>query len=104
MQKQFIQKLITVRPNADVDFHFDLASVEYMWKTYGRNAENPTLITETYENTGSTFMITRTWTSYEDYLNFRRDPIVLASIIESNAYNVEKGIIAQDISDMSQMD
>jgi hypothetical protein len=104
MQNNFIQKLITVRPNADVDFHFDLTSAQYMWKTYGRNAENPTLISETYENTGSTFMITRTWTSYEDYLNFRKDPIVLASIIESNEYNVQHGIIAQDISDMSQMD
>jgi hypothetical protein len=104
MQKQFIQKLITVRPNADVDFHFDLASVEYMWKTYGRNAENPTLIAEMYENTGTTFLITRTWISYDEYLKFRRDPIVLISIIESNAYNVENGIIAQDISDMSQTD
>lgn len=104
MQKQFIQKLITVRPSADVDFHFDLESVQYMWKVYGRNAANPTLIAETYENTGSTFMITRTWTSYEDYLDFRRDPIVLNSIIESNAYNVEHGIVAQDISDMSQAD
>lgn len=104
MQKQFIQKLIMVRPNADVDFHFDLTSAEYMWKKYGRNAENPTMISEVYENTGSTFQITRTWISYQDYLDFRKDVIVLNSIIESNAYNVEHGIVAQDISDMSQAD
>jgi len=104
MQKQFIQKLIMVRPNNEADFHFDLPSAEYMWKKYGRNAESPTMLAETYENTGTTFLITRTWLSYEDYLEFRRDPIVLSSIIESNAYNVEHGIIAQDISDMSQID
>jgi hypothetical protein len=104
MQPQFIQKLIMVRPNVDVDFHFDLPSTQYMWKTYGRNSESPKLISETYENTGATFMLTRHWASYEDYLQFRRDPIVLSSIIESNAYNVKNGIIAQDISDMSQSD
>jgi hypothetical protein len=104
MPKQFIQKLVMVRPNTGVEYHFDVKSVQYIWKTYGRNSGQPTLLSETHENQGTTFIITRTWESYEAYQNFKKDPVILASIGESEAYNAENGILTQDVSDLNQND
>lgn len=104
MPNQFIQKLVMVRPNSSVVYHFDVKSIQHIWKTYGRNSDRPSLLSETHENKGNMFVLTRTWESYEAYQNFKKDPVVLASIGESDAYNAEHGILTQDVSDLSQID
>ena len=103
MVPTFEQKLIIVRPNADVDFYFNMEQASYIWKTYGRNAEEPTMITESMEYTGSTFIVTRVWKSFQDFLVFKQDPIILSTILENDVYNSEYGLVAQDITDMSQI-
>lgn len=103
MEKTFEQKLIVVRPNADVDFYFNLDQATYIWKTYGRNAAEPTMLSESMEYTGSTFLVTRIWKSFQDFLVFKQDPIILSTILENDTYNAEHGLVAQDITDMSQL-
>jgi hypothetical protein len=99
----FEQKLIYVRPNADVDFYFNPVTAGYLWKKYGRNAPEPTLLAESMEYSGSTYIVTRTWKSFPDYLLFKQDPLMLDAILENDAYNSANGIVAQDITDMSQV-
>lgn len=103
MVPTFEQKLIIVRPSVDVDFYFNLEQAQYLWKTYGRNAEEPTILSETMEFTGSTLLITRTWKSFQDFLLFKQDPVILSTIIENDIYNSEHGLVSQDITDMSQI-
>lgn len=99
----FEQKLIYVRPNADVDFFFNPTTAAYLWKKYGRNASEPTLLSETMEYSGTTYLVTRVWKSFADYLLFKQDPLMLDAILENDAYNSAHGIVAQDITDMSQI-